>query len=173
MVSLERLLPRDRTLMWPLQWHLKDSWSPVMDDPATPIPLSQTCVETVRWWLQEVRFRPCPCRCIQTRLWLIYSVWWPRVWSEKASQEHITVLYGGETRSSSFPASVSWPVRRPDERQCIRCRLSPTSRWHCVLEIMPYGVHHHSVDQAAFSSVGGSVCFRKAECFGRSAKLTR
>ena len=39
--------------MRPLQWHLKDHWSPMVDDPAVRILLSQESVEAVHWWLKE------------------------------------------------------------------------------------------------------------------------
>ena len=57
MALLERFLPRGRSCMHPLQWRLKDHWSPMVDDPAVQIPLSQVCVEAVHWWLQNDRWR--------------------------------------------------------------------------------------------------------------------
>ena len=39
--------------MRPLQWHLKDHWFPVVDNPAVQIPLSPECMKAGRWWLQE------------------------------------------------------------------------------------------------------------------------
>ena len=40
MASLEHCLPRGRTRMHPLHWHLKDCWSLMVDDPADQIPLA-------------------------------------------------------------------------------------------------------------------------------------
>ena len=48
--------PHGFAAMCPLQWRLKDQWSPMVDDPAVQIPLLQECVEAVRWWLQEDRW---------------------------------------------------------------------------------------------------------------------
>ena len=42
--------------MRPFPWHLKDHWSPMVDDTAVQMPLLQECVEAVRWWLQEDRW---------------------------------------------------------------------------------------------------------------------
>ena len=42
--------------MCPLKWHLKDNWSPMVDDTAVQIPLSQVCAEVVYWWLQNDRW---------------------------------------------------------------------------------------------------------------------
>ena len=56
MASLECFLPWGRSRMHTLQWHLKDHWFPMVDDLAVQIPLSQECVEAVRWWLQEDRW---------------------------------------------------------------------------------------------------------------------
>ena len=39
MASLECFLPQSRSLMHPLQWCLKDTWSSMVDDPAVQIPL--------------------------------------------------------------------------------------------------------------------------------------
>ena len=56
MASQERFLPRGHSHMRPLLWRLKVHWYPLVDDPAVQIPLSQQCVEAVRWWLQEDRW---------------------------------------------------------------------------------------------------------------------
>ena len=127
----------------PLQWHLRDSWSPALEDPATPISLSQTFVEAVWWWLQGIRWildaslqvRPRPSHCIKPRLWraeeLISSI----------SQPQVRV-------QGSIPAvllPVSWPVRHLVERQRIRCRFSQTLGFYCASVIMPDGVHHYSL----------------------------
>ena len=56
MASLEWFLRRGRSCMRPLQWGLKDHWSPVVGNPAVQIPLSSVCVEAVCWWLQEDRW---------------------------------------------------------------------------------------------------------------------
>ena len=53
---LESFLPRGCTCMHPLQWHLKDCWFPMVDDPADQIPLSQECIEAAWWWFQENRW---------------------------------------------------------------------------------------------------------------------
>ena len=56
MASLELFLPRGSTCLRTLQWQLKDNWSLMVGDPASPIHLSQACVEVVQWWLQEDRW---------------------------------------------------------------------------------------------------------------------
>ena len=42
--------------MRPLQWRLKDYWSPMVDNPAVQIPLLLECVEAVCSGLQEDRW---------------------------------------------------------------------------------------------------------------------
>ena len=79
----------------------------------------------------------------------------------------------GGTRYNHLPASVSRPGRRPDERQRVCCRLSPASGRHSVSTIVPDGVRHHSMDQATFSAVGGSVHPWKEQRSGRSGKSAR
>ena len=67
--------------------------------------------------------------------------------SKEASQEHITVLYMRAVNLAlvAFPPQLVGQYVVLMSEQRIRCRLSLTSRWHCVSEIMPDGVHHHSV----------------------------
>ena len=106
MASLEQFLPRGRTHMQLLQWHLKDSWSPVTDGPATAVPQSQTCVEAVRWWPQEERWTSgVPLQVPPSSLSLHTDaplVGWGAhllyltasgAWLEEESQEHISVLH--------------------------------------------------------------------------------
>ena len=91
--------------MRPLQWQMKDHWSPVDGDPASPIHLSQDCVEAVRWWLQEDRWTlGVPLHVLPPSMSLYtdtYLSGWEAhlldltasgVWSEEESQEHINVL---------------------------------------------------------------------------------
>ena len=73
MSSLECFLPGVCTRMRPLQWQMKDPWSPVDGNPSYPLHLSWECVQVIRWWLDEDRwtraflftFCPRPCRYIQ------------------------------------------------------------------------------------------------------------
>ena len=58
MASLECFLPWSHSRMCPLQWCLKDFWSPVVDNPALLVPLWLECVDPIRWWLQEDRWIP-------------------------------------------------------------------------------------------------------------------
>ena len=157
--SLERFLPRGCTHMWPLQWHLKDSWSPVTDDPATPIPLSQTCVEAVRWWLQEERRTsgvPLQVQPPSLSLYIDASLagWEAHildltdsgVWSEEESQEHINVL---EMREMELALAAFLP------QLAVQCAILMSNnssvvaylrrQGDTVSEIMSDGVHHHSV----------------------------
>ena len=105
MASLEHFLPRGHLCMCPLQWRLKDHWSPMVDDPAVQIPLLQECIEAVCWWLQEdrwafvslSRFFLHPCCCIPTRLCRVgeptlLDLTASRVWSQEESSLHINGL---------------------------------------------------------------------------------
>ena len=95
--SLFPLLPFHPVRMWQ---------PPVTDDPATPISLSQTCVEAVRSWLQEdwwmsgVPIQVAPLSCpLYTDLSLagwglpLLNLTASGVCSGEASQGRITVLY--------------------------------------------------------------------------------
>ena len=76
-----------------------------MDDPTTPIPLSQTCVEAVATFRSssgrqvfQFRFHPSCSHYVQTRFWwaggaYLLDLRVSCVWSGEAPQEHITVLY--------------------------------------------------------------------------------
>ena len=56
MASLERFVPRGCSRMCPLQWRVKDHWSPMVGDPSLPVPLAPECVGSIRWWPQEGRW---------------------------------------------------------------------------------------------------------------------
>ena len=62
LASLERLDPTSRLRMRSLQWHLKTHWSPELDPPSLPVPLSREVREDLSWWmvrdhlLKEVQF---------------------------------------------------------------------------------------------------------------------
>ena len=53
MASLEWFVPQGHSRMDPLQWQLKMFWSPAADNPVLLVPLTQECMECIRWWLQE------------------------------------------------------------------------------------------------------------------------
>ena len=57
-----------------LQWRLKDFWSPMLDDPALPVPVSPECAEALRWWVLDVPLQvPPPSLLLHTDTSL--SVW--------------------------------------------------------------------------------------------------
>ena len=105
MSSLEWFLPGGHSRMMPLQWQMKDHWSPVDDDPSCLIHLSRECVQAIRWWLEEDRWTrsillhiPPPSLSLYTDTSL--SGWGAQLldltasgmWSDVEAQEHISVL---------------------------------------------------------------------------------
>ena len=84
------------------------------------------------------------------------------VWSEEESQEHKCAQNeSSRTCSGYLTASVSRAECRPDERQLVICCLSPASGQHGVSEVVSDGIRHHSVDRAAFGTVGFALHSRK------------
>ena len=53
--SLEKLVPRGRLRLRPMQWQLKTSWSPENDPPDLPVELTQEIREDLSWWTVESR----------------------------------------------------------------------------------------------------------------------
>lgn len=50
MTSLERLVPRGRLHMRPMQFHLQETWPQDHDDPDAPIPVNEETRQTLKWW---------------------------------------------------------------------------------------------------------------------------
>ena len=142
MVLLECFFLRGRTRMRPLQWHLKDCWSPMVDDPANQIPLSQECIEAVLWWLQEDRWLsgvplqvpvPVPVivyRCVSVGLGDALSGsdgLRGLVQGRKRRAHQCAGDEGSSAGSGCPPASAVRTEYRPDERQRLSCHFSPAS----------------------------------------------
>ena len=53
LASLERLVPHGHLPMRSLQWHLKVHWSPELDLPLLPVPLSWELREDPSWWMLQ------------------------------------------------------------------------------------------------------------------------
>ena len=51
LASLERLVPHSRLRLRSLQWHLKAYWSPEIDTPSLPVPLSREMKVDLSWWM--------------------------------------------------------------------------------------------------------------------------
>ena len=51
LASLARLVPHSRLRMRSVQWHLKMHWSPELDPPLLPVPLSREVRKDLSWWM--------------------------------------------------------------------------------------------------------------------------
>ena len=78
--------------MNPLQWCLKDHWSPMVDDLAVQMPLSQECVEAVRWWLQERWVFSAPLQVPPPSLLLLLKLDFPLFYSISSFLPFIILL---------------------------------------------------------------------------------